>query len=241
MSHSTARPEALVSAFLGSELCGRTWLRVVLKHLLSAFTGDMTVEDRLGHLFRATEGLCAGLRLNRSRPLELAPETRDQVVQRLDECLASLEDIAQAARPADRERIAKLKNQLRQVKANQPSFATQLLELVDYAELPDAEWLRGFRFRSKLDGRPVRWTAVASDYRNKVFHSAFIDFDSYDIDNAAAFTWHLADVLARVVFHVIRFTGKYKLPCGSHGMVAHEDPNWATPDRLSAALFRYVE
>ncbi len=232
---------ALVSAFLSSEHSGRTWLRVVLKHLLSAFTGDMTVEDRLGHLFRATEGLCVGLRLNRSRPLELVPEIREQVTQRLDECLASLNEIAQAAKPEDRERIAKLKNQLRQVKANQPSFATQLLGLVRYAELPDAEWLAGFRFRSKLDGRPVRWAAVASDYRNKVFHSAFIDFDSYDIDNAAAFTWHLADVLARAVFHVIGFNGKYKLPCGSHGMVAHEHPDWATPDRLSSDLLRYVE
>lgn len=232
---------ALLSAFLASEHCGRTWLRVVLKHLLSAFTGDMTVEDRLGHLFRATEGLCAGLKLNRTRPLELEPAVREQVVQRLDECLASLDVIAQAAQPADRERIAKLKNHLRQVKANQPSFATQLVDLVEYAELPDAEWLRRFRFRSTLDGRPTRWAAVASDYRNKVFHSAFIDFDSYDIDNAAAFIGHLSDVLARVVFHVIGFTGKYKLPCGSHGMVAHEDASWATPDRLSAELFRYLE
>ncbi len=232
---------ALVSAFLGSKHRGRTWLRVVLKHLLSAFTGDMTIEDRLGHLFRATEGLCVGLELNRARPLELEPAIRERVVESLNECLTSLEAVAKDARPADRERIANLRNRLRQVRANQPSFATQLLSLAEQAELPDAEWLAGFRFRSKLGGRPMRWAAVANDYRNKVFHSAFVDFDSHDIDNAAAFTWHLADVLVRVVFHVIGFEGRYKLPCGSHGMVAHEEPRWATPDRLSAELFRYIE
>ena len=79
---------ALLSAFLSSEHRDEPWLRVALRHLLSVFTGDMTVEDRLGHLFRAAEGLAGGLGLNRSRPLELTEETGERVAQALGDCVA---------------------------------------------------------------------------------------------------------------------------------------------------------
>jgi hypothetical protein len=51
--------------------------------------------------------------------------------------------------------------------------------------------------------------AAGGTYRNRIFHSAYIDIDTYDVDNAFAFIGHLSDVLARVVFHFIGFSGPY--------------------------------
>jgi hypothetical protein len=160
--------------------------------------------------------------------------------------MAKLEEIGGHASDADRARLVQVQNRLREIVANKPSFATQLLALAEAVGLPDAGWLADFKFRLKNprpDGEPrtpSSWAGAASAYRNRIFHSAFIDFETFDVDNAFAFIGHLSDVLARVVFHLIAFTGDYKPPCGNAGMVTHETPSWAQPERLSAEVFRYT-
>jgi hypothetical protein len=231
---------SLITAFLGSEHRAKPWLRVALRHLLIAFTGDLTVEDRLSHLFRTVEGLCAGLGLDRSRPLELSDEIRRQVLQEFARSLDALDSIARTASSPDRERIRQLQNRLRSIQSNSPSFQTQLLALVERDKLPDAAWLRDFKFRARLNGPPIAWAAAAQAYRARIFHAAFIDFETFDIDNAAAFIPHLSDVLVRVIFQLIGFEGQYRPPCGAHGAATHETPDWPRSAALSPELFRYV-
>jgi hypothetical protein len=195
---------------------------------------------------RAVEGASAGLELNRSRPLELEESAREEVETAVSELIDKLGEIGDRASDEDRARIARLQNRVREITANKPSFPTQLLALVSEVGLPDAEWLSEFTFRLKNprpDGEPrtpTSWAGAAGTDRNRIFHSAFIDIDTYDVDNAFAFIGHLSDVLARVVFHLIGFCGQYKPPCGNAGMLAYETPNWATPDRLSAEVFGYI-
>lgn len=237
---------ALLTSFLVSDVRDEVWFRVMLKHLLRASTGGGAIEDRLSHLFWAVEGACAGLRLNRSRPLEIEQSARDEVETAIADLIHKLGEIGGRGSGADRARLAQIQNHLRGTTANRPSFPTQLLALVEAVGLPDAEWLRQFTFRLKNprpDGKPrcpTGWAAAGGDYRNRIFHSAFIDFDNFDIDNAVAFNGHLSDVLARAVFHLIGFCGQYTPPCGNAGMRTYETPNWARPERLSAEVFRYT-
>lgn len=176
----------------------------------------------------------------------LEASTRQEVELAVAELIGKLGEVGGRASDADRGRLAQLQNRLREITANRPSFPTQLLALVNQVGLPDAEWLGEFAFRLKnprLDGKPrtlSSWAGAASTYRNRIFHSAFIDIDTYDIDNAFAFIGHLSDVMARVAFHLIGFCGQYAPPCGNAGMRTYETPNWATPDRLSADVFRYT-
>jgi hypothetical protein len=236
----------LLTSFLVSDVRDAVWFRVMLKHLLRSSTGGGTLEDRLSHLLRAVEGASAGLELNRSRPLELEESAREEVETAVSELIDKLGEIGDRASDEDRARIARLQNRVREIMANKPSFPTQLLALVSEVGLPDAEWLGEFTFRLKNprpDGEPrtpTSWAGAAGTYRNRIFHSAFIDIDTYDVDNAFAFIGHLSDVLARVIFHLIGFCGQYKPPCGNAGMLAYETPNWATPDRLSAEVFGYI-
>jgi hypothetical protein len=232
---------ALLSAFLRSEHRDQPWLRVALRHLLSALTGDMTVEDRLSHLFRTTEGLCVGLGLKKSRPLELTSDVREQVISSLDQCIDALDAIASSVTTPDRERVWSLKGRVKAIESNQPSFPTQLLGLVEQVALPDAVWLRDFRFRTRVDGPTEAWASAAGSYRNRIFHAAFIDFEKYDIDNVVPFISHLSDVLVRVVFQLIGFEGQYKPPCGAHGATMHEKPDWPKSAQLGPAFFRYVQ
>lgn len=236
----------LLTSFLVSEVRDAVWFRVMLKHLLRAFTGGGTLEDRLSHFFRAVEGACVGLQLNRGRPLEIEESAREEVEAAIAELIDKLGEIGGRGSDADEARLAQLQNRLREITANKPSFPTQLLSLVDAAGLPDAEWLREFTFRLKnprpsgQPRTPTSWAGAAGAYRNRIFHSAFIDIDTYDVDNAFAFIGHLSDVLARVVFHLIGFVGQYKPPCGYAGMLTYETPDWASPERLSAEVFRYT-
>ena len=236
----------LLTSYLVSEVRDAVWFRVVLKHLLRAFTGGGTIEDRLSHRFRAVEGACVGLRLNRGRPLEIEEESaREEVEAAIAELIDKLGEIGGrdrcrrgAARPASEPAAGDHGKQ-----AVVP-HATPVL--VDAAGLPDAEWLREFTFRLKnprpsgQPRTPTSWAGAAGAYRNRIFHSAFIDIDTYDVDNAFAFIGHLSDVLARVVFHLIGFVGQYKPPCGYTGMLTYETPDWASPERLSAEVFRYT-
>ena len=41
-------------------------------------------------------------------------------------------------------------------------------------------------------------------------------------------------------FRSVGFCDQYEPPCGNAGMRTYETPNWATPDRLSAEVFRYI-
>lgn len=236
----------LLTSSLVSDVRDQVWFRVMLKHLLRAFTGGGTIEDRLSHLFRAGEGACAGLRLSKARPIEVDESARVEVEGRISQLIAELEAIGSRSSEEDRARIAQLQNRVRTIMANSPSFATQLLALLDKVGLPDAGWLADFKFRTKNErpnGKPREpkgWASAASEYRNRVFHSAFIDFETFDVNNAFAFIGHLSDVLARVVFHLIGFVGEYKPPCGYAGALAYERPSWARPDRLSAEVFRYI-
>jgi hypothetical protein len=237
---------ALLTSFLVSDVRNEVWFRVMLKHLLRVFTGGGTVEDRLSHLFRGVEGACAGLRLNKARPIEVEESVRTEVETGINELIDKLGEIAARSSEADRARLTQLRNRLRTVTANSPSFPTQLLALLDKVELPDADWLAHFKFRVKNERpggqsrTPSSWASAAGVYRNRIFHSAFIDFDTYDVDNTFAFIGHLSDVLARVVFHLIGFVGQYKPPCGYAGAVTYETPSWARPERLSADVFRYT-
>lgn len=231
---------ALLAAFLTSTYRDELWLRVALRHLQRALSGEMTLEDRLGHLFRVVEGIAGGLELNRSRPLELSAETRECVVAALDACVEQLASIADGASPDDKARLQSIRSRIRGVQSNSPSFQTQLLELVEYARIPDASWLREFSFRAKLKGEPTSWSAVASNLRNRIFHRGFVNFEQFDVENIVPFIDHLADVLCRVVFRLIGFESSYKPPCGDSGMVTHVTPDWADPERLTAERLRYV-
>jgi hypothetical protein len=238
IDHSTG---ALLTAFLASPYRDRLWLRVALRHLQRALVSEkMTVEDRLGHLFRAVEGLAGGLELNRSRPLEMTAETRARVDAALQKCADQLQAIANEASTDDGARLEGVKTRIKGVQSNSPSFQTQLLDLVDHGHLSDAGWLRQFKFRAKIKGGPTSWAAVASQLRNRIFHKGFVNFEQYDIENILPFVDHLADVLCRVVFALIRFDSSYRPPCGAHGMVIHATPDWASPERLRAERFRYV-
>jgi hypothetical protein len=232
---------ALLTSFLVSPVCGQVWFRVMLKHLLRGYSNGGSLEDRLNHLFRAVEGAAAGLGLAGGRPLEVDDQLRVEIEARIDELVTELLSIQKTASAEDQDRIASLANQVRGVKSNRPSFATQLRDLVAKVGLPDAQWLASFKFKPAHDGRLIAWPQAAGAYRNRIAHSAFIDFDDYDIDNTIAFIRHLSDVLARVVFHLIGFVGLYTPPCGNAGARTYERPNWAQPESLSAAVFRYVE
>jgi hypothetical protein len=235
----------LLTSFLVSDYANEVWFRVLLKHLLRAYTFGGTVEDKLSHLFRAVEGACAGLGLNTGRPLEVQAEVRQAVEEAFERFVDSLQTISTgAAQPEDRERIARLRNRARGLAGNSPPFQTQLLELLHRVGLPDAEWLANFKFRTRIDRKkrqPVSWAQAANDYRNRLVHSGFIDFEKFDVDNGFAFIGHLSDVLARVTFHLLGFVGEYAPPCGNAGARTYERPTWAQPTTLNPGVFRYIE
>src|SRR5439155_15238885 len=89
----------------------------------------------------------------------------EHVLHELERSLDALDAIADAATSPDRERIWQLKNRLRPIQSNSPSFQTQLLELVEQVELPDAAWLRDFKFRARRTAPPLGWAAAAQAYR----------------------------------------------------------------------------
>jgi hypothetical protein len=233
----------LLTSYLKSQYRGSVFLRVAIGHLLRSLSGSMTIDDRLGHLFRAAEGLAVGLDLCRSRPLEMTPSTRSTVEASISQCIAELERIARSSADKDKERVMQIRSRFSDVAANRPSFKTQLLDLIDQAGLSDAKWLRCFEYRAYRTSKRIKWTKAANEYRNSIFHSAYIDFnDTYDIDNAIAFMRHLSDVLIRVVLHLIEFDGYYKAICGWQGMVLdHQRLDWAVPEKLSGESLGYSE
>jgi hypothetical protein len=244
MNRSTGK---LLTAFAASDVQGTVWFRVMLRHLLRALTAGGSIEDRLSSLFRVIDAASAGLGLNCGRPLEVEDKVRREINKAIADLIVEIGEISGEATELDRQRLAQLQNRLGEITSNRPSFPTQLLELVESAQLPDAAWLRGFEFRHKTpsaDGEPkapVLWSKAAGQYRNRIVHSGFLDIEVFDVDNAIAFIGHLSDVLARVVFHLIDFHGEYTPPCGYRGMAIYETPDWADAERLSADAFGYIE
>jgi hypothetical protein len=105
--------------------------------------------------------MSAGLDLNKARPIEVEPTVRAEIERKIDSLAAELDAVAADAEENDRPRILKLKNRLRVLTANSPSFETQLLTLLATVGLPDAEWLATFRFRprSTTTRNPPTWAS----------------------------------------------------------------------------------
>ncbi|MDQ1282464.1 MAG: hypothetical protein QG666_253, partial [Euryarchaeota archaeon] len=117
-------------------------------------------------------------------------------------------------------------------------FGLALTDLLRVFNFHDAEIVDNYYQKNpRKDGRD--WCTILSHYRGAVIHSSYFDFRSgqYDLFEVVKICAHLHDILRRIVFKMLCYTGTYQraviVPNSWSGSYSID---WVKPDTPASEL-----
>jgi hypothetical protein len=86
-----------------------------------------------------------------------------------------------------------------------------VIDLLHKFGLPDAKVIDRFiASHPRADGLPD-WASVLSSYRGATIHEGYMDFaKKHDVNDVLRICRHLKDVVARLIFKIIGYSGTYE-------------------------------
>ncbi len=230
----------LLTRFLTMPETRRISVHVAMKQVTKAGLDNQSLEDRLDRLARGAEGVCSVLKLARySLKKRLTAENARTVESELARAARVVSEIADRAAAAGNEEEAgdlrKVGRKVQQaINANKP-FGQVVADLAARYGLPDPEVMAHYYAENpREDGRD--WCAVLSMYRGATMHGGGFDFASCKHDWGDAFRYgrHLHDLLARVIFKMVGYEGKYQPVVTT--FTAAEPVDWVTAETQASLL-----
>jgi hypothetical protein len=222
----------LVSVALRSPDFGKSHIRVALHALRSVQGHTLRLDSGLRDLLVALEALalsCTSLRRSRRPKLAKAWASRARAI--LATASSQLGDLAQEAATKgteiDGRRIQKVAAIVRSEPLDQVGLSEKLAGFLDALGLPDRIVLDPW-FQSQSRWQRD-WLAVLVDLRARVVHRgvAGAGEEHLPIDEAVSITRHLEDLVLRVVFRLLGYSGLYQPPLGEWRTQRSVD--WVTP------------
>jgi len=215
-------------------------LTAVLKHLIFADSNSLTIEDRMTHIFRAFDGLCELFGLSTQDLTQSLDQYQKEVIKdNLDFSALVIRTLAKSSRRLDQKNsIQKISQRVQNSNNHDRDFGLALVDLLRAFDLHDAEIIDNYYQKNpRKDGR--EWCNILSHYRGAVIHSSYFDFRSgqYDLFEVVKICAHLHDILLRIVFNLLCYTGTYQraviVPnswAGSYSI------DWVKPDTPASEL-----
>jgi len=197
---------------------GRSYLRVIIKHLVRSGYEILTLEDKLAYLFRGLDGLCNEYGL--TEPLNLNEILSEECVSAVDDVITktseAIRDIAKNAEltkeETERAILGRIADQITQAKIVRKGFSWNVVALSRNFELPDPDIINEWYKLNPRSDNKKRWEDVLSYYRGIIMHRGFFDFDigGQDLWDVVRITNHLHDILIRILFKILRYEGTYR-------------------------------
>ena len=90
-------------------------------------------------------------------------------------------------------------------------FGLAVIDLLRHLGLPDAEIIDSFISQNPRSDNLPDWASVLSNYRGATIHEGYMDFDKkHDAGDVINICTHLKDVLTRIIWKEVGYTGSYK-------------------------------
>ena len=201
-----------------------SYLRVTIKLMIRAKLKSATVEDGLARATRAVDGLCQEFKLQKRPSMKKGlDKTQAKDVNRiLAVASKDLQDMARAAETAGEssqvEILEEIANKTPNVVDLSQGFNKAVVALLEKFDLPNERIVSPFieghaRFKEKDFGQMV------AAYRGRVLHVNYLGITRGDLTKAHTaiiLTNHLHDILLRIVFKTIGYSGNYNPTVSAH-------------------------
>ena len=186
----------------------------VIFDLVQSSSDSLTIEDKLNKICRAFDYLCQHYNLATQNLLRgLDDDYKDIVNRTLRSAAQEIRDAAQAASDSGQ---SKLLNKIADKTINSSNidrdFGLAVTDLLKHLGLHDADIIDAYyQSNPRADGR-THWSSVLSRYRGIAVHTGDFSFQeqTYDIHDVVRITYHLYDILVRIVFKMLGYDGTYQ-------------------------------
>lgn len=193
---------------------GNSYMIAILKHCIHANSINLTIDEKLTHLFQALDCFCEIFNfktqnLNQS----LNTSQQDGIYNILK--TARL-DIIKISHTAGDNRQSQVIKKIAERTSSNPASTTRdfglcLVDLLNLFDLPDANILEEY-----YQKKGKSWIDYISHCRGVEIHKGYLDFyeGEFSTKEIIIIKAHLHDILLRLIFKMVYYNGTYESPIG---------------------------
>jgi hypothetical protein len=217
-----------------------SYLNPIIKHLIRGGLDNTSIDDRMGHLFRAFEILFDIYNLSTQHLTQSLNDDQIAIIEH--ELNLTAQKIRSEAKitsnSVQKANLMKIADRVINAKNTERDFGLAFIDLLKKFSLPDAD-IVNIHHQTDPRSDEYEWHQVLSHYRGIVIHEGYFNLrddrcDSYDLVRI----WkHLHDILIRIVLKMLCYDGTYQRSVLIPGDWAASWPvDWVKPDTPASEL-----
>jgi hypothetical protein len=197
-----------------------SYLRVAMKLMVRAKLTPTTLEDKLANISRAVDSLCERFDLKEGPNVKsILDDSQNTIIKRsLKDTANNIRNMAISSAEAGNEEQAdvleRIANNVSDARTLYKGYGKAVVALLEKFDLPDEKIVSSYiaastRYDSK---REKSFAHVVSRYRGQAIHVKYLGVTMDKLDkahNAVVLVDHIHDILLRIVFKIIGYSGTY--------------------------------
>jgi hypothetical protein len=208
------------------------YLRVAIKLMVRAKLEPATLEERLANISRAVDSLCERFRLKEGPNVKsILDGSQNAIVKRMLKDVANnIHNMAMSSAEAGNEEQADILERIAinvsDARSLHTGYGKAVGALLEKFDLPDEKIVSPYIGASTRFDRERNFADAVSRYRGRAIHVNYLGVTRDKLDkvlNAIVLVDHLHDILLRVVFKIIGYSGTYNPTVSQHADVRPVD------------------
>ena len=203
----------LLTCAQSSTQYGEAPLGSVIFDLVQSSSDSLTIEDKLNKICRALDYLCKHYGVARQNLLDGLDEDYQVLVKEtLKSAAKEIRSMAQRASDGQRKLLTKIADRTISSSDTDRDFGLAVTYLLKHLGLHDADIIDAYYQSNPRANDRKDWNSVLSNYRGIAVHTGDFSFPekTYDIHDVVRITYHLYDILVRIVFKMLGYDGTYQ-------------------------------
>lgn len=217
-----------------------SYLNPIIKHLIRGGLDNTSLDDRMGHLFRAFEILFDIYYLSTQYLTQSLNDDQIAIIeQELNSTAQKIRSEAKiTSNSVQKANLTKIADRVINAKNTERDFGLAFIDLLKKFSLPDAD-IVNIHHQTDPRSDEYEWHQVLSHYRGIVIHEGYFNLkdNKYDRYDLVRIWKHLHDILIRIVLKMLCYDGTYQRSVLIPGdWAASWAVDWVKPDTPASEL-----
>lgn len=200
----------LISCASNSPEFGKSYIRVLIGHLVRLQSHSRQIEDHMDLLCRTFDMLCEEFGFSTQNLAKSLPvEYQTQINTILEEARKKVQRLSKTADSEFQPTLQKIENRIQNANNKDRAFGLAVLELLKKFELPDAMIMEKF-YALYPEYQGKSWAQSLTVYRGAAVHTGYFSHEKHDIQDVLVLEDHLQDILVRIALKILSYEGTYQ-------------------------------